>query len=104
MSEKSVILFTSETCGPCKRVKDCFNVLAARPGRPSNWNWIIMAVEQTPQSVSVYGVKGVPTIMMVIDKQVKIQVPMRYVQNLHDLEVYIDGSCMQLDEKEKHEK
>ena len=69
---KQLWYFSADWCGPCKQFGPIMDELAKPcPARPQGIPIIKLNVDYTPDVAKRYGIKSVPTVILVENEQVK---------------------------------
>jgi len=76
---KKVLRFTASWCGPCKMLAK--NLESAKTEMPIE----VVDIDVNPELATDYGIRGVPTLVMVVDgKEKKRLVGMKSLKELED--------------------
>jgi thioredoxin-like negative regulator of GroEL len=82
------LLFTSPTCGPCKQLKTDLEA----EGILSDITLVDVSYETSTSLVSFYGVRSVPTLVILDDDEEIIKVRVGYTGSLTDIKEIINGN------------
>lgn len=69
-SDKPVLVdFWAEWCGPCKMIAPHLEEIASEMG--TQVNVVKVNIDENPQTPTKYGVRGIPTLMLFKDGEIK---------------------------------
>lgn len=69
-ADKAVIRFTAKWCGPCRALEPIFNEVA---GENLGVKTFVVDVDQFRDIAQNFGIKGIPTVMLIENGSVKLQ-------------------------------
>lgn len=67
----SLLFFSASWCGPCQQMKPVVEGVASMMS--DRFNTIRLDVDQSPHAAAEYGIRSVPTLMLVKDDQIMAQ-------------------------------